>query len=54
MIADLLDELGGSLEKAAQRIRRPAALVKMALRYAEAYPDEIAAARQLADERSPA
>jgi hypothetical protein len=47
MIADLVEELDGNLDKAARRVRRPAALVKMAVRYAEAYPDEIAAARQL-------
>ncbi len=41
MIVELVDELGGDIEAAAKKIRKPAGLIRMALAYAEAYPDEI-------------
>jgi hypothetical protein len=41
MIVQLAKELNGDLEAAAAEIRKPAALVKMALAYADAYPEEI-------------
>lgn len=47
MIADLVRDLSGDIEAAAKRVRRPPALVEMALRYAAAYPEEITAAQQL-------
>lgn len=49
MIADLVNDLGGDMESASKRVRKPAALLKMALRYAAAYPEEISAAQSLAD-----
>ena len=51
MIVALVEELGGDLERAAERIQRPVALVRFALAYTEAYPDEIQAARDLAARR---
>jgi hypothetical protein len=48
LIADLVKDLGGDVAKAAERVRRPAALVQMALDYARAYPQEIEACRQFA------
>jgi hypothetical protein len=50
MIADLLDELSGNTAAAAKHMRKPAALVRMALAYAKAFPEEIKAAQQLATE----
>ncbi len=47
MIVDLVAELENDVASAARRVRRPSALLEMALRYAAAYPDEIAAAQQL-------
>jgi hypothetical protein len=41
MIVQLVQELNGDLETAAAQIRKPAALVKMARAYADAYPQEI-------------
>jgi hypothetical protein len=41
MIVHLAKELKGDPEAAAAEIRKPAALVKMALAYADAYPEEI-------------
>jgi hypothetical protein len=41
MIAELVNELNGDIETAAAEIRKPVALVKMALAYADAYPEEI-------------
>jgi hypothetical protein len=41
MIVQLVKELNGDIEVASAKIRKPAALVKMALAYAEAYPLEI-------------
>lgn len=52
MIVDLVNELDGDMEAAAKRIRKPVALVKMAWRYAEAYPAEIKASLTLADNRN--
>jgi hypothetical protein len=54
LIADLAKELGGDVEAVSKRVRRPVALVSMALRYAEQYPDEIAAAQQCAQDREAA
>jgi hypothetical protein len=48
MIVDLVNDFSGNVDKAAERVRKPAALVKMALRYAAAYPDEITAVQTLA------
>jgi hypothetical protein len=41
MITELVKELKGDIESAAARIRKPAGLVKMALAYADAHPEEI-------------
>ena len=41
IITELVNELKGDLESAAAQIRKPAGLVKMALAYADAYPQEI-------------
>ena len=41
MIVQLVKELSGDVEAAAAQIRKPAALVKMVLAYATAYPEEI-------------
>jgi hypothetical protein len=41
MIVQRVQELNGDLETAAAQIRKPAALVKMAQAYADAYPQEI-------------
>lgn len=43
MVVDLVKDLGGSTSKAAKRLEKPEAVLKMALAYAEAYPEEIAA-----------
>jgi hypothetical protein len=51
MIVSLVEELEQDLEGAAEHIQRPAALVRLALAYAEAYPAEIQAARDLAARR---
>src|SRR5213593_1652312 len=51
MITQLVAEHRGKVEGAAKQMRRPAALVRMALAYAEAYPGEIAACRRLQAER---
>ena len=44
-VAQMAEEMGGPA-KAASHLNWPVSLVKKALRYAEAFPDEIAAARQ--------
>ena len=54
LIVDLVKDYAGDLSAAAKHMSRPVALVQMALRYAEAYPEEIAAALQLAGSRSAA
>ena len=43
MVVDLTKDLRGNTAKAAKRIEKPEAVVKMALAYAEAYLEEIAA-----------
>jgi uncharacterized protein (DUF433 family) len=52
LIVDLVKDYSGDVAAAAKHMNRPSALVKMALRYAESYPDEIQAALQLAETRS--
>src|SRR5207237_5054104 len=42
MIEELVEEHRGRVTAAAKQMRRPVALVRMALAYAERYPDEIA------------
>ena len=51
MIKQLVEERGQTLESAAKQVRRPMALVRMALAYAKQYPEEIAACLQLQAER---
>jgi hypothetical protein len=51
MIVSLVEELEQDLDRAAEQIRRPAALVPLALAYAAAYPEEIKAARDLSSKR---
>lgn len=41
LIVELVRELQGDVEAAAAQMQKPAALVKMALAYADAYPEEI-------------
>jgi hypothetical protein len=53
LIVDLVKDYSGNVDAAAKHMKRPAALVKMALRYAETFPDEIKAALQLAESRQP-
>ena len=47
MIEELVEEHRGRVTAAAKQMRRPVALVRMGLAYAEQYPDEIAACRKL-------
>jgi uncharacterized protein (DUF433 family) len=47
MVVDLVKDLGGNTSKAAKRLEKPEPVVKMALAYAEAYPEEIAASLAL-------
>jgi hypothetical protein len=51
MIVQLIRELNGDIDRAAAEIRKPAALVKMALTYADAYPEEIQDCLQLHAQR---
>ncbi len=51
MIVELLNHCAGNVESAAKQMRRPVALVRMALTYAEQYPEEVAASRKLHAER---
>lgn len=51
MIVSLVEELEQDLDRAAGQIQRPVALVRLALAYADAYPEEIKAARDLAVRR---
>ncbi len=51
MIAELVRELDGDLAGAVKLIRKPVALVRMALLYAEAYSQEIADSAALAARR---
>lgn len=52
LLLDLLAELRGDLEATATHTRKPPALIRLALRYAEAYPEEIQAERDLVAQRS--
>jgi hypothetical protein len=47
MVVDLVNDLGGNTGKAAKRLEKPEPVVKMALAYAETYPEEIAAGLKL-------
>ncbi len=47
MVVDLVKDLNGNIAKAAKRMEKPEAIVKMALAYADAYPEEIAASLKL-------
>lgn len=47
MVVDLVKDFRGNTAKAAKRLEKPEPVVKMALAYAEAYPDEIAASLKL-------
>lgn len=49
MIAQLVEECAGETAAAAKHLQRPEALVKMALAYAKAYPEEIQACRELSE-----
>ena len=51
MIVELVRELDGDLAEAVKLIRKPAALVRMALAYADAYPQEIEDSAALASRR---
>jgi hypothetical protein len=51
MILGLVEELDGDIEAAAAQMRRPPALVRLALRYASAYPAEMRAERNLVNQR---
>jgi hypothetical protein len=51
MIVEEVRESGDDLAKTAKFIRKPAALVRMALAYADAYPQEIADCAALAARR---
>jgi len=51
MVVDLVKDLGGSFAKAAKRTEKPEAVVKLALAYAVAYPEEIAASLRLHKQR---
>jgi hypothetical protein len=43
MVVDLVKDLGENTSKAAKRLEKSEPVVKMALAYAEAYPEEIVA-----------
>ena len=47
MVVDLVRDLGGDTSKAAKRLEKPEAVVKMALAYADAFPEEIEASLTL-------
>ena len=51
MIIELMRELDGDVAEAVKLIRKPAALVRMALAYADAYPQEIKDSTALAARR---
>ena len=51
MIVELVDEHGGKPDKAVELVRRPLPLLRQALAYAAAYPEEIAASRELHTQR---
>lgn len=47
MVVDLVKDLGGTTAKAAKRLEKPEPVVKMAIAYAKAYPEEISASLAL-------
>jgi hypothetical protein len=51
LVLELVNDYSGDVEAAARHIKRPPALVQMALDYAAAYPAEIEAALELAEHR---
>lgn len=51
MLVELGLEYGGKVESVALAVRRPLPLVRQALAYADAYPEEIAACRELHAQR---
>lgn len=51
LIVELLEELKGDVNAAVKHIRKPAALINLALAYAEAYPQEIEDCAALAARR---
>ena len=51
MVVDLVKDLDGNTAKAAKRMEKPEAVVKMALAYAEAYREEMAASLTLHKQR---
>jgi hypothetical protein len=51
MIVQLFKECDGKIDEVAEHLHRPAALVKMALKYGAAYPNEIAACLALNEAR---
>lgn len=51
LIVDLVNECRGDTTEAARQMQKPEPLVKMALAYAAAYPEEIEASLQLRAER---
>ncbi len=51
LIVELVREFEGDLARSVKLIRKPAALVRMALAYADAYPQEIADSAALAARR---
>ena len=52
MILDLVEELKGDVEAAALQMKKPPALIRLVLRYAEAYPEEMRLERDLVAQRS--
>jgi hypothetical protein len=52
MILDLVEQLNGDEEAAALQMNKPPALVRLVLRYAEAYPEEMRIERDLVAQRS--
>jgi hypothetical protein len=51
MILDLVEELNGDVEAAALQVKKPPALIRLVLRYAEAYPEEMRLERELVAQR---
>ena len=52
MIAQLVAEHDGDCAAAAKQMKKPAALVEMVMRYAKAFPEEIAACLRLNERRA--
>jgi len=46
MVVKIVRSFGGSVEKAADHLERPPAMIQAAVNYAQAFPDEIEAAVQ--------